>query len=440
MTASVRHGVVAVYIVFIMFSAVALFYNPGGRALWGDEAETAVLAANVMKYGLPVSTDGKNTITLYGKAVDSNVNNVWTWRPWLDEYLTAASFSLMGKSTAAARLPFACFGFLSAILLARLVYIIYENHETTIIAMLCLITSELFILHARQCRYYSVVIFAEVWLILGLYWLIRGRGGRGSFHMAMALAVAFYCNYIIVIGNIIAIVFTAILVHERRRRIWRYVISGLAAFALMAAPWILYAKPWTQAGQLNNRLYIPKLHYYAVEINFHMFPFILLLIPAAYFILRRLPGGKHISAEKTPAEPVQKDVETFFVDSNTPSACHNFDYAGVVCALFRTSYPCVLHPSGCAAYEICQRRHFEICARWAFVFHQSSIHFGVVFFSVWPQAGIADNQLNALYRHAIHQQTGRCCRVSQQRGSPGRIHYGLRFRVSPDILYRYADN
>ncbi|WP_420266601.1 glycosyltransferase family 39 protein [Candidatus Magnetominusculus dajiuhuensis] len=312
MTTPLRHGVVAVYIVLTIITAMAMFYNLGGRPLWGDEAETAVLAANVMKYGLPVSTDGKNTITLYGKAVDSNDNNVWTWRPWLDEYLTAASFSMLGKSTVAARLPFAFLGLLSAILLARLVYKIYETHETTIIAVLCLITSELFILHARQCRYYSVVIFAEIWLILGLYRIIRGRGRSGAFHMSMALATAFYCNYIIVIGNIIAIVFTVILVQERRQRIWRYVISGFAAFALMAAPWILYARPWSQAGQLNNRLYIPKLHYYAVEINFHMFPFALLLIPAAYFIFRRFSGGgQNISIEKTPIQPAQKDVELF---------------------------------------------------------------------------------------------------------------------------------
>lgn len=305
-----KHGAAAAYIVLIIFTAAALFYNSGGRPLWGDEAETALLAANVLKYGLPLSSDGRNTVTLYGQAVDSNEKNVWIWRPWLDEYLSAASFALFGKSTAAARLPFAVFGFLSVVLFTRLVYKIYESHQAAVIAGLCFITSELFILHARQCRYYSVVIFAEIWLILGFYYLFKGYGRRGAFHMAMALAVQFYCNYIIIIGNIIAIVFTAILVHERHKRLWRYIIYGFAAFSLMAAPWILYAKPWTQAGQINNRLYIPKLHYYAVEINFHMFPFVLLLIPAAYYVIRRFKGSTVF--EKRPEKhSVPKDVELF---------------------------------------------------------------------------------------------------------------------------------
>ncbi|MBF0456601.1 MAG: glycosyltransferase family 39 protein [Nitrospirae bacterium] len=313
MTTPVRRGTTSVYILLSIFTAAALFYNLSGRILWGDEAETALLASNVMKYGLPVSTDGRNTITLYGHTVDSNENHVWTWRPWLDEYLVAASFSVFGKSTAAARLPFAIVGFLSAVFLTRLVYKIYGSHETAIIAALCFITSELFILHARQCRYYSVVIFAQIWLILGLCHLFTGRGRRGAFHMSLALAVQFYCNYIIVIGNIVAVASAALLVRERhKKRLLRYIISGFAAFASMAAPWILYAKPWAQAGRLDSRLYIPKLHYYAVEMNFHMFPLALLIIPAVYFILRRLSGGgRHIPVEETKAQPAHKDIELF---------------------------------------------------------------------------------------------------------------------------------
>ncbi|MBF0319404.1 MAG: glycosyltransferase family 39 protein [Nitrospirae bacterium] len=304
-----RFRLVAIYLAIFGFAAIALFYNLDDRYLWGDEAETALLATNIMKHGLPLNTDGRNTVTLYGPAVDSNKDNVWIWRPWLDNYITAASFFLFGKGTEAARLPFAVFGLLSAGLFTWLVYKIYGSHETAIIAALFFITSELFILHARQCRYYSVVIFAEIWLILGFYRMLTQRYRRGAFYMALALAVQFYCNYIIVIGNIIAIVFTAILVHERHKRLWRYIISGFAAFALMAAPWILYAKSWTQTGNIDNRLFIPKLHYYAVEINFHIFPFVLLLIPAVFFIFSRFSGGiRHASIEKTPA---QRDVELF---------------------------------------------------------------------------------------------------------------------------------
>ncbi|KWT85000.1 glycosyltransferase family 39 protein [Candidatus Magnetominusculus xianensis] len=306
MTVQTRHSLIAIYAIVIVFAAATLFSNLGNRLLWGDEATTALLAESITKHGLPKVSDGKNLITYIGTELDSNKAQVWTWAPWTGEYLAAASFFLFGKSTATARLPFTFVGLFCVIIFARLVYKIYESHETAIMAALCLVTSELFILHVRQCRYYSVVIFAEIWLILGLYHLFTGRARRGTIHMSMALALMFYCNYIIIIGNIIAIVFTTILVHERRKYLWRYILSGFAAFTLMAAPWILYAKPWTQAGQVNSRLYIPKLHYYAVEINFHMFPFVLLLIPVGYFIFKG--RSLHISSGKTPA---QRDLELF---------------------------------------------------------------------------------------------------------------------------------
>lgn len=303
------HFKLSVYLVMLSFAAFMIFYNLGGRLLWGDEATTALLAKNILKYGLPKVTDGKNLITYIGQNLDSNKDHVWTWAPWIGEYLTAASFYIVGQSTTAARLPFAVIGFLSAILFARLVFKIYGSHDKAVIAALGLITSEMFILHVRQCRYYSVMIFAEILLVLGFYHLLVGRARRGVFYMAAALSLQFYCNYIIVIGNIIAIAFTAILVHERHRRLWRYFVSVFAAFTLAAVPWILYAKPWRQAGQVNSGLYIPKLHYYAVEINFHMFPFALLLIPMGYFIFRR--AGGHRTAESEAGQPAIKDVELF---------------------------------------------------------------------------------------------------------------------------------
>ncbi|MBF0319405.1 MAG: glycosyltransferase family 39 protein [Nitrospirae bacterium] len=294
-----------------MFTAFVLFYNLDGRLLWNDEAETALLAGNVIKYGLPkVVVDGKNLIAYTATSADSNEKQVWIWSPWLKEYVAAASFSLLGKSTAAARLPFAVAGFLGVVLFARLVFTMYGSHETAIIAMLFFISSELFILHVRQCRYYSTVIFAEVWLILGLYHLFNARYRRGALHMAMALAVQFYCNYIIVIGNVLAIALTALIANEHNRRLsWRYIASGLAAFTLMAAPWILYARPWVQKGFIYMNFYFNNLRFYAVEVNFHLFPYILLLIPAGYKAFKWGTGGKRLfPADNTPR---QSAVEFF---------------------------------------------------------------------------------------------------------------------------------
>ncbi|MCG6553023.1 MAG: glycosyltransferase family 39 protein [Candidatus Magnetominusculus sp. LBB02] len=292
----------AVYFVLILFASFALFFNLGGRMIWNDEAVTALLAESITKNGLPKVSDGRALIFYASPELSSNDKQVWTWTPWLGEYLTAASFAVLGKSTASARLPFAVIGFLGAILFTRIVFRMYGCHETAIIAGLCLITSTLFILHVRQCRYYSVVIFAEIWLILGLYHLFAGRTG-GALHVAAALAAAFYCNYIIVIGNILAIVIAAIIIGKG---LWRNIAAAIAAFTAMALPWIIYAKPWVQKGFIEKKSYLHNLYFYVIESNFHLFPYILLLIPAAYYAY----GGikRRAACEVLPRNP---DVELF---------------------------------------------------------------------------------------------------------------------------------
>ncbi|MFO7986201.1 MAG: hypothetical protein R6U38_10060, partial [Desulfatiglandaceae bacterium] len=119
------------YSAVICMALFLLFYNLDDRLLWGDEAETALLAQNIGKYKVPKVTDGKNVITLLGKGHDYNDDNIWVWSPWLDEYVAAASFVILGKSTFSARLPFALIGFLSVLLLARVTHNIYGKHGLT---------------------------------------------------------------------------------------------------------------------------------------------------------------------------------------------------------------------------------------------------------------------------------------------------------------------
>lgn len=59
------------------FAAFAVFWNLGDRSLWGDEAETALLALNITQFGIPKATDGKNYITILGKGQDTNADDVW---------------------------------------------------------------------------------------------------------------------------------------------------------------------------------------------------------------------------------------------------------------------------------------------------------------------------------------------------------------------------
>ena len=46
------------YLLVSLLAALALFASLDDRMLWGDEAETALLAANVTRFGVPRSEDG----------------------------------------------------------------------------------------------------------------------------------------------------------------------------------------------------------------------------------------------------------------------------------------------------------------------------------------------------------------------------------------------
>jgi len=281
------------YFLIGLLAAFLLFTRLGERLLWGDEAETAVLAVNITKYGLPLNTDGRNTVTLLGPEVDANASHLWTWSPWLDEYLAAGAFAILGRSALAARLPFAAAGLAAVILLALLVFFVYRRHGPALAAMALLASSELFILEARQCRYYAIVVLAQIWLLFGVYRVMGGSRRHAVLHIAAPLLVQFYCNYITVGGNLLALA-ALFAVSRRRPAITRPLLRSLAAFFLLACPWLLYARPWKQAEAIAPDLTWQKIFYYVSEIHFHIMPLAIFAIPVlAVMFGRRARDGNH---------------------------------------------------------------------------------------------------------------------------------------------------
>ncbi len=296
---------IAVLLGIFGLGAFLLFYNLEGRLLWGDEAETAVLARNVTRFGLPRTDDGRNVITLYGTAVDGNADGLWTWSPWLQEYVAAASFGLFGPSTWSARIPFAAIGFLSGVYLAFLVQRIYRHLPLTCLATYLWYTSELFLLHARQCRYYAIIVLAQLALVHGLYLLLSGKR-RGAWLVALALVVQFYSNYIIMVANVPVLAATTLIWSKRCPKLWGGMAAAGGMFALLAAPWLLYAQSWKQSEHFDLTFVRLKAWYYTGEINFHILPLVLLLLPLGAWAvrLRRAAETNALPGLAAPADEV----------------------------------------------------------------------------------------------------------------------------------------
>src|SRR5580692_12005662 len=136
----IRPRIIGIACLYLLLGAVGFFLafcNLDGRLFWPDEAENAVLARSVLKFGIPKVDDGVNHISLHGDKFDAR-DGVWTWSPWLPEYVTAASFAAFGETTWAGRAPFALIGWLTVAALGVVAWKIYRTHSVTLAAMLLL--------------------------------------------------------------------------------------------------------------------------------------------------------------------------------------------------------------------------------------------------------------------------------------------------------------
>ncbi len=286
-----------------LVAAFGLFWNLGNRLLWGDEAVTALLGLNIVKYGVPKAIDEKNEITLVPNHGDLSPHKLYVWSPWLGEYCAAGSFALFGKSTWAARLPFAGLALASVWFLAVVANRLYHNRELTLTAIFLLVTCVPFYLLARQCRYYGILFFAQIWMIYGFDQIIRGRAGRGSLHIALALTMQFYANYIVIPGNAAGLILAGcLLVREHRQLLWALPAALFGGF-LLSVPWVLYTPPGNQLTQSFNIGNIDDHLFYCLsEIHFHLMPIPILLIPLAVVVYRRLRSGG-VTSEWLPSAP-----------------------------------------------------------------------------------------------------------------------------------------
>jgi len=273
------------YGLFLAFAFFLLFYHLDNHLLWGDEAETAVLARNVARFGVPRTFDGTNYILLHNQR-DENQDHVWVWSPWLQEYFAAGSFVLFGPTTWAARAPFALIGWCSLVALALVAHKIYRSHWVALASVVLLGTSEVFLLHARQCRYYPISIFGEILLVYGIHQLLA-QNRRGIWLTAFALILQFYSNYIVVVANLPALFILAWMLRKQGKSATLRVAAVLGILLVAALPWLVYAHPWGQANAVGEGNYFRKAWLYLVEFHFHFIPLCFLLLPLFGWILVR---------------------------------------------------------------------------------------------------------------------------------------------------------
>ena len=270
-------GLSALYVGLLTMVFFLAFCNLDGRLFWEDEAETTDLAKNILKFGIPRVDDGVNHLSVNGYRFDERAG-IWTWSPWLPQYVTAASFAVFGPSTWTGRAPFALIGWLSVVLLGATAWKIYRSHWVALACMLLLGTSEVFLLHIRQCRYYSISVLAEILVVYGMYQTLA-KNRAGSWLVLTGLLLQFYCNYISALANVPVLLVLAWNLFRQKNRALHPLSIALGTWVLLSLPWLFYTEAWRQESAEMHTTFGYFVQFYTSQFHFHFLPWCVVLPP-----------------------------------------------------------------------------------------------------------------------------------------------------------------
>ena len=216
-------------------AAVLLFTNLGRGYLWEDEADTATLARNILRDGVPTAWDG---VTLVEPDRGTRLNDrlVMVSHPWLEYYIAAGAFALLGPTPFALRAPFALCGLATILVVYLLALRHTRDRRVGTAAAILLAASTQFLIYGQQGRNYTLNTLLTCLLIVQFFRL-RSWGSAGLF---AAIAVLLFHAHplglapIGVLGGL-TLVYRPFATY--RRWFWR----AAPVVAALTLPWLLVA-------------------------------------------------------------------------------------------------------------------------------------------------------------------------------------------------------
>jgi dolichyl-phosphate-mannose-protein mannosyltransferase len=275
----------AAVLAVVLVSALLIFFSLDHRILWVDEAETALLGRSILARGVPTAFDGRNIIS-QEMGREYGADYVWRWTPWLDKYLAAAAFAVLGESTFAARFPFALLGLLCVLSVYPLALALFRDRWIGVLAMAFLALSVPFILHVRQCRYYSPVILCTIWVLYFFVGMARGR----RFALAgfvVATTLLFQSSILNAAATMVALVPCVLVIRFDAAALRRAALAA-GVVLLLNAPVVYLFSPATSEPRLYA--FWDNIRIHLALTNRYTFPFVTLpLFLALAWWTRRRP-------------------------------------------------------------------------------------------------------------------------------------------------------
>jgi hypothetical protein len=295
---------IAVQAAIGVIASLLLFWGLTEKYLWQDEAATAILGRNMLKFGRPLAYDGVNLVTIdvftiedkgtigqrtkSAQAVldyeihrgDIKPDTAWKFHPWGQYVVAALGIAALGQTTLGARLPFALAALAAVLVLFRMVRRYCDSLAMAALAALLLTCNVFWILHARQCRYYS--LSSLLLLLTMLAWVRWQWEGRSPAWFVVAAWGWFQFDFGTV-WPVCAVLFLAALI-GRRRSLRQTVAAGIA-LAAAVAPFIAYYQLWVrQPVQLKP--WKERFRDNLFNMNEYTIPALLVLAAVALLVLR----------------------------------------------------------------------------------------------------------------------------------------------------------
>ncbi len=236
-------------IVVLALCVGAIFWRLDGVPLWRDEATTAVWARLMVESGdaLPYAFDREAGQLLVQDDDGHDINSqlLPAMQSYLQFYVSAAGHLLLGSGTFQARLPFALFGLGSLVLLWLLGKRLGGPSWLPLALPLAASASIYFIHAARQGRYYILVVFATVLLLVQVARYLRdpGLGKRWSFYVQLCVigCLLYAGNYLSFAATWLALgIF--LLLTDRPALVRLCCASAVLAAVLGTEFWLLHAE------------------------------------------------------------------------------------------------------------------------------------------------------------------------------------------------------
>ncbi|HWY41320.1 MAG TPA: glycosyltransferase family 39 protein [Chthoniobacterales bacterium] len=289
-----------------------VFTNLGTDYLWEDEGDTAALAVNILKFGVPKAWDGAAFLDSdHGARLNRDL--VMVTHPWVQYYLTAGSFLVFGQNTFAARFPFAVAAWMSILFVYFFLWRSTKSRRIAFTAATLLVLSVQFLLYARQCRYSSLNMLLVVWL----FWIFFEMKSARNCALFVLVSVLLFHTHPYGIAPVVALGGLSFIYRPfkpQRRWIW----FAAPAIVLLTLPWIAISSLFSNGVALNTSA--PQTLGDVVERCFQAFIEATSVTPligtGVVFLGAALIHWKRKNSE----QPVQTDVTSgVFLDANESS-------------------------------------------------------------------------------------------------------------------------